>query len=135
MTTNFKNRVKYSFDIYPVAILGTGFKNVTVDSQLNYQTAMGFIDVDALHQNVYAYLPAGTPDRPQDFDYLLITTEDGNQTVIGIPWIVDESVVVVQNLKASVLIEDIGSTSDIERLRACLSQNGFNKNTITLIGG
>lgn len=133
MSTTFSPRKKYSFDLWPAAILGTGFKRVTVQAILDYQSAQGFGDIEALHQNVKAMLPSGTPDRPQDFDYLLLRTEEGVNTIIGIPWIIEESVVLVESLKANVLIEDIGS-ADIERIRACLTQNGFNKIAISLIG-
>jgi hypothetical protein len=131
MTTIFQNRKVYSFDVHPSPILGTGFKNVTVQATLDYQSALGFADIDALHANVYRYLPAGTPDRPQDFDYLLIRTEDGTTTVIGVPYIVEETITLVESLKMTVTIDGVGSV-DIERVRACLSQNGYDKISISM---
>lgn len=135
MATTFKPRVRYSFDVHATPILGNGFKNVTVQAVLDYDTALSFADIDATHRNVFTYLPEGTSDRPQDFDYLLLKTADNITTIIGVPWIVEDSVVAVTNLKASVVIEDLESGDDIERIRACLSQNGFNKISITLISG
>lgn len=135
MATIFKPRVRYSFDTYAAPILGTGFKNITVQAVLDYDSAMSFADIEATHRSVYSFLPEGTPDRPQDFDYLLLKTADNIVTVIGVPWIVEDSVTVVQNLKASVVIEDLNGSDDIERIRACLSQNGFNKIAISLISG
>ncbi len=129
----FAVRKVYSFDVYPAAVLGTGFKKVTVQAVLDYQSAQGFDDIEAIHSNIKAWLPEAIRERPQDFDYLLLRTEDGVNTVIGIPWIIEDSVVLVESLKAQVMIEDVGS-ADIERIRACLTQNGFNKIAITLIG-
>jgi hypothetical protein len=134
MSYQFANRKVYSFDVYPSPVFGTGFKNVTVQAVLDYDAATNFADIEALHVNVYSYLPPGTPNRPQDFDYLLLKTEGGDTTVIGIPWIIEETIEVVQSLKAQVIIDGLASSGDLERIRACLSQNGFDKLTISLIG-
>lgn len=131
MSFSFQNRKVYSFDVYPSAILGTGFKNITVQAVLDYDSALSFGDIDAMHANVYRYLPPGTPNRPQDFDYLLIKTDQGTTTIIGVPWIVEETIELVQALKMTVVIDGVGN-NDIERVRACLSQNGFDKISISL---
>ena len=132
-TYDFQTRIVYSFNVYPSPILGNGYKNVTVLAILDYSTAIGFADIEAVHENVFKYLPAGTPNRPQDFDYLLIRTESGVNTVVGIPWIVEESIQLIESLKINVVIEG-ASTSDVERLRGCLSQNGFDNITISIVG-
>lgn len=131
MAISFQNRKVYSFDVHPSAILGTGFKNVTVQATLDYQSALAFADIDALHANVYRYLPAGTPNRPQDFDYLMVRMPDGQPTIIGIPWIVEETITLVESLKMTVTIEGVGA-ADIEPVRACLSQNGYHNISIAL---
>lgn len=131
MPTTFQPRKVYSFEVYPSAILGTGFKNVTVQAILDYHSALAFADLEALHVNVYPHLPAGTPNRPQDFDYLLVRTDSGDTTIIGIPWIVDETVVIVQSMKITAVIDGVGS-ADLERVRACLSQNGYDKISLSL---
>lgn len=131
-TPLFQTRKVYSFDVHPSAILGTGFKNVTVQAILDYQSALSFSDLEALHVNVFPHLPPGTPNRPQDFDYLLLRTESGDSTIIGIPWIVEETIELVESLKMNVVIDGVGS-SDIERVRACLSQNGYNNIAISIV--
>jgi hypothetical protein len=133
MTIQFQTRKVYSFDLHPSSILGTGFNNVTVQAILDYQSALAFADLDALHVNVFPHLPPGTPNRPQDFDYLWLRTQNGDTTIIGIPWIVEETIELVESLKMNITIEDVGSI-DIERVRACLSQNGYNKIAISLVG-
>lgn len=131
MSYSFQNRKVYSFDVHPSAILGTGFKNVTVQAVLDYESALSFGDIDAQHANVYRYLPVGTPNRPQDFDYLLIKTDQGTTTIIGVPWIVEETIELVESLKMTVIIEGVGN-NDVERVRACLTQNGYDKISISL---
>ena len=130
---NFATRKVYSFDVYPSSILGTGFKNVTVQAILDYHSALAFADLDALHVNIFPHLPSGTPNRPQDFDYLWIRTQNGDTTIIGIPWIVEETIQLVESLKMNVVIDGVGSI-DIDRVRACLSQNGYDKTEISLVG-
>lgn len=132
MAYPFATRKVYSFDVYPTAVLGTSYKKVTVASILDYQTALGYADIEALHVNVYSYLPQGTPNRPQDFDYLLLRTESGDMTVVGVPWIIDETVELVESLKIQAIIDGVG-TADLERIRACLTQNGYNNIDLQII--
>ena len=131
-TYDFQTRLVYSFNLYPSPILGSGFKNVTVQAILDYSTALGFADIEALHENVFQYLPSGTPNRPQDFDYLLLRTDSGATTVIGVPWIIEESIQLIESLTMNVTIEGV-STADGERIRACLSQNGYDKIQIAIV--
>lgn len=133
MAFTFHPRTVYSFDVYPVPIIGNGFKRVTVQSVLDYDTALGFDDVETRHQNVYAFLPEGTPNNPRFFDYLLIRTEDNIQTIIAVPWIKEDTIVVVKSLKIEAIIEDIDSAAELELIRACLSQNGYNKFSLRLL--
>lgn len=130
--TAFEVRKVYNVDLYPSAILGTGFKNITVSAILDYQSALAFADLESMHVNIYPHLPGGTPNRPQDFDYLLIRTENGDTAVLGIPWIIEETVELVESLKINAIIDGVGS-ADLERVRACLSQNGYDKIQLTLI--
>jgi hypothetical protein len=130
-TYPFQNRKVYSFDVYPSAILGTGFKNITVQAVLDFDSAQAFADINALHVSVFPHLPAGTPNRAQDFDYLLLRTEAGDTTVLGIPWIIEESIELVESNKITAIIEGVGS-ADLERIRACLVQNGYDKIQLTL---
>ncbi len=99
---------------------------------LDYDTAMGFVDLAALHINVFPSLPAGTPNRAQDFDYLLLRTAGGDTTVVGVPWIIEESVTLVESLKIVATIEDV-SSGDLDRVRICLLQNGFDKISLQLV--
>lgn len=132
MSVEFQTRKMYSFQVYPSAVLGTtNFQKVTVKSILDYNTAMQFADIHAQHENVFSYLPAGTPDRPEDFDYLLLETAAG-KTVIGVPWIIPETIEQVSSMKIQAVIEDV-STADVERIRACLTQNGYHKIDLKIV--
>ena len=49
MSYNFQIREIYSFDVYPTAVLGNGFKNVTVLAVMDQESANQLIDTTALH--------------------------------------------------------------------------------------
>lgn len=132
MSNLFNPRGIYSFNVYPGPIIGEQFTNITVLSLMDFQTATRFADIKALHDNVFPYLPVGTPNRPEDFDYILIANGELT-TVLGIPWIVEDSIEERVSLRMSVTIEDVTS-ADLIRVRECLSQNGYNKLSLKLIG-
>lgn len=132
MTTPFSLHKTYSFNVYPVSLLGDDFKNVTVLSVLGYQTARMFADVDAIHANVYPYLPAGSPSDPSTIDYVQLKTASGEQVILGIPWINEDTIELKESGRMSVLIEDVGSV-DVARVRAALAQNGYKIVKIELV--
>ncbi len=133
MAFNFRINQRYSFDVYPSSVLGTNYKNVTVLAVLGYQAALTFgSDINAIQGNVYAYLPAGTPDRPEEYDYILLKTDTGQTTVLARQWINEESIRSTASSKAVVTIEEVGS-EDIEAIRAALFANGFEKVDIRIV--
>lgn len=88
-----------SFDLYPVALLGTGIKNAKVLSIVSAATAnaLGF-DTIATHAAVYPTLPAGVPDAHDGYHYLQLRTSNGDITYVGLPWI-KESTYAVQTIR------------------------------------
>lgn len=131
MSYPFQLKNVYNFDVYPSPILGNDFHNVTVLAILDYETALQTVDIPALHVSVYPHLPAGTPDDPSQYDYVRIRTQNGNTTILGIPWINLDTVELRQSMSMTVIIEDVGSI-DLERVRLALVQNGYNKIKLTL---
>lgn len=132
MAVTFQIKQRYNIDVYPSAVLGNGFKNVTVLAILNYESALMFADIHAIHANVFAYLPPGTPDRPEEYEYILLKTASGQNTVLARQWINEDSIRLVASSKAIVTIEEVGS-DNIEALRAALYQNGFQKIDIRIV--
>lgn len=127
----FELKSVYNFVVYPSAIIGNDFNNVTVLAILDYDTALQTVDIPAIHTNVYPHLPEGTPDDPSQYDYLRIRTASGVATIIGIPWIDLDTLELVESRRMTVKIEGV-SSSDVERVRIALVQNGFNQIEITL---
>jgi hypothetical protein len=131
MAYSFEIKGVYNFDVYPTAILGDDFDNVTILAILDYETALQTADIPAIHTNVFPYLPSGIPDDPSQYDYVRIRTASGSATILGIPWINLDTLELVESRRMTVKIEGV-SSSDVERVRIALVQNGFNNLEITL---
>jgi hypothetical protein len=131
MAYPFEIKGVYNFDVYPTAILGDDFDNVTILAILDYETALQTADIPAIHTNVFPYLPSGIPDDPSQYDYVRIRTASGSATILGIPWINLDTLELVESRRMTVKIEGV-SSSDVERVRIALVQNGFNNLEITL---
>lgn len=131
MAYNFQIRKVYTFSVYPSFVFDTDFKYITVLGVVDYETATKYTDVYPLHAKVYPYLPAGTPNDPKAYDYLLIKTTAGNTMVIGIPWIKENTIELIESRTIRVLVGGT-SASDINRIRNCLVQNGYNQLDITI---
>ena len=131
MTTPFQIKGVYTFDVYPTSIIGTSFQNVTILAMMDFESALTFADINALHINVYPHLPSGTPDDPTSTDYLLIRTSSGISSIIGLSWINLDTVETVESRRATAVIENVTS-ADVTRIRDALVMNGFNDISITL---
>lgn len=128
---DFKLRRTYTFDVYPVAILGNDFKNVTVVAILTQEQANKEVDTNALHVQVFPYLAPGTPNRADGYDYVKIRFPSGTTTVLGMEWIKEDSVVQTTATTITVKIGDV-DPSDYSRIRSALLQNGFNNIAISV---
>lgn len=59
----------YDISLFGGSINGTAYRNVQLVSIMNYDTAKKFESIDALHKQVYKYLPEGTPRDHQKYKY------------------------------------------------------------------
>jgi hypothetical protein len=120
----FKPKGLYSFSVYPTAVLGTGFENVTVLAILDQETANAFTETRSKHIQVYPYLPAGTPNDPAAYNYLRVRRASGEIEIIGQAWIIPESVVLVNLQTITVRIANM-AMDDVPKLREILAANGY----------
>ena len=114
-----------SFQLYPSAILGTGFQNVKLLAILDMNTLplLGY-DPQALHANVYSTLPQGTPNDPSQYSYLKLLLQNGQTTVIGIPWIIDSSLQVSSTSSIQFTVNNV-SPSDQNTILQALAAAGY----------
>lgn len=131
MSSLFTVNSKYNFEVFPVQILGVDFKNVVVLGVITADIAQNFLDIDAVHVQVYPYLPQGTPNDPRSYDYVMIKSLSGEKTVLGIPWINADTIINVESGIIAVQISNVNS-QDIQRVSDALIANGFNQFTIDI---
>ncbi len=131
MSSPFVVNGKYSFEVFPAQILGNDFKNVTILGIVHPSIAQNFLDIEASHIQVYPYLPAGAPDDARGYDYVMLKTVSGETTVLGLPWINQETIVNVES--GTMLVEILNVTSqDIQRVSDALVVNGFHQFNINM---
>lgn len=121
----FKPDGKYSFEVYPAALLPTDFSNITVLGVINERLARKFIATRELHANYYPMLPEGTPNDATAYSYLHIMLATGVETVVGLAWIKPDSVKSTTWNTYDVTVQ----TSDPDaanRIRLALVSNNFN---------
>lgn len=121
----------YSFDTLAPAILGANFKRVTVLAILNYTVAAGYINIESNHVNIYPYLPIGTVKDPKSYQYLLIKTLTGENTVLALPWINLDTVTKITTQTISVTLNNV-NTGDSVKIRDSLIMMGYTDFSITV---
>lgn len=122
----FELMKSYSLETYVPSILKTEFNKITV---LMLMTSKGAqqqgADVQALHEQIYPYLPSGS--APRNFEklrYLLVRTTANVERVIAIEWINPNTVKELTSGPANFVIDDV-SPEDFGRIREILAQNNY----------
>lgn len=128
---NFAIRQVYNFDMFAPAILGNSYKGATILAIMDRETANREIDTQAMHISVFPHLPAGTPNDPNAYDYVKIKTSAGNTTILGVAWIKEETVTLVESRTITAKIAGVAA-GDLTRVRNALIQNGFNNIEVTI---
>jgi hypothetical protein len=135
MTTAYQIGTTYSFSVYPAAILGDDFSNVIVQGVMDAATASatGLVDIYAAHANMYPYLPANTvPDDATAYNYLKLKLSDVTTPIIlGIPFIIDSTVLVVNAQAATVVIPNVTS-ADLPNISNLLAAAGYSVSSISI---
>lgn len=126
---NLEVRKTYNFEVWPAVLLGTGFKACTVVAGMTAVMAQQFADIGALHAQVFPYLPSGTPNNPNAYDYVMVKTSTGQNVVLGYPWIKEDTIVEVSAVSIEILVTEV-TTEDVTRLRDVLKQNGYSNFTL-----
>lgn len=129
----FSPRKVYSFTLYPTTVIPGDFSNVTVMGIIDYDTALQSADIPSIHVNVYPYIKQyGVPDDPSQYDYIKVKLANGTITVLGLPWINQSTIVLVQSLSATILLEGVDANA-YDRIYQALVNNGFNNPKITIV--
>lgn len=124
-----------SFEVYPSAILGSGFNRVKLLSVLSPNDAAKEADIIVKHTQVLAYL------EPQDkvlyatykdYNYLKVLLPNNTTTVIGIPWIKQNTIQKVVSTMGRYDIT-VDSPTQLDEILAILKARGFNRITFSTL--
>ena len=88
-------------------VLGTEYKNVLVDSILSFRAASKYRNLAELHKQVYPYLRSLAPgfqNDPKSYNYVLFLTSENEPVVVGIPWLLSDTISIVSNSELVVRI-------------------------------
>ena len=122
----------YSFDVYPSSVIGSGFQNCTVLALMDHSSAAAEIDTVALHAQVYPYLPKGYIDDPTQYTYVKVKLASGDITIIGLPWINNETIKKVSATTIRANIRNV-TPDDLDKLRRVLLSNGYEHVTLEVV--
>lgn len=138
MATNWQLGQTYSFSVYPEALLGTNFANVTVMALMDAATAAasGLGDIYAEHANLYSsVIGLGTvKNDATSYYYLKLKLSDSSTPILlGIPFIIDSTVNLVTAQTITAVIGQV-SSSDLINIKNLLAAAGYNSATLTISG-
>lgn len=132
MLFNIENIYKrYSFEIYPAAVMGTSYKNVKYLGTIDATGVTGF-DPEIQHSIVYPYLPS-SPERFDSYLYHRFQLDSGEILFVGDTWIKETSVKALDNVKIIVTYENGISAEDEKKIRMMNLNNGYENFKIVLV--
>lgn len=118
-----------SFEVYPSAILGNGFNRVKILSVLSPNDAKKESDVIVKHSQVIAYL---TPQDKllystyKDYSYLKLLMPNNTTSIIGIPWIKQNTITKIVSTKGRYDIT-VDSQEQLNEIINILNARGFTR--------
>lgn len=121
-----------SFELHPFQILGPGHTRAKVLAILDHETASRWIDVAALHANIYPTLPSTTPNDYRQYPYVKLRLSSGEDTCVGLPWIVDGSLVTHTNVNLQFTMDNV-EPEDQDRILAVLAAAGYKPSDIKVV--
>ena len=127
----YKIGTLYRLNTLAPAVLGSVFNNIRVIGIIDYSVACQYINVKLMHATIYPLLPAGTPDDPQKYIYLLFMTEAGTKTVLAMPWIDESSVQEITSVSIVITVHQ-ANMEDVSRIRQTLDMIGYKNITIAV---
>tara|TARA_B100000929_G_scaffold291132_1_gene288232 strand:- start:8860 stop:9261 length:402 start_codon:yes stop_codon:yes gene_type:complete len=126
----FQLQSVYDFTTHAPSVLGD-FKKVKVVAFGDWNIAQTYIDVAAMHVNVYGTLPAGTINDYKSYSYIIIVLQNGERTALGLPWIDSASIQLFERNTIYATIEDVGP-DDVDKIKRVLSSNGYGNVTLRI---
>lgn len=130
MAVLFEVGKAYSFSVHPSNIIENVFDQAVCLATYSADIASIFLDLEAIHAQVYPYLPSGTPDSPLEYNYVQFQLPDGSKKILGIPWINIDTITVSDVVMLTIKVRGV-TANDINEVRAILQQK-YNDIEITV---
>lgn len=114
-----------SFDTHARTVLGTVFEKVVLEGVLTARVAAALgVDINAIHAQVYPYLPQGVPNDPYSYSWVRVRTAADQYVTIGAPYIIDGTIVVGNG--GDMLLTFLNrSEAEMENIKAALASNNI----------
>lgn len=119
------------FSLYGYITSGRAFTGAKVIGLVDGQSASSTEDVQKLHTLIYPSLPVGTSNNAFSYYYLKVKLPSGTENVIGLPWIVEDSVSFRQQQTLTLVVSDANDLLR-DRLRSFLLSNNVTKFNLEL---
>lgn len=132
MSNLFEVGKAYTFSVYPSNIIENVFDYAVCTATFSSDIAQHYLDITAIHAQVYSYLPSGTPDSAFLYNYVQFQLRDGSRVVLGIPWINTSTITVSDAQMITVNIRGV-TANRINDIRDTLISNGFNDIEIIVV--
>lgn len=107
-----------------VAIFPTAFSGVEVlAGDVSAEIAQTIDDVRALHLQIKPYIN-GLPDLYTDYSYAIVKMPNGSKMVLGLPWIIENSITVSGKKNYQIIVDAI-EPEQVEIIRTSLTNRGI----------
>lgn len=122
----FRIRDIISFDLRIGQVYPQDFNYVKVIAVIPAMVADRFgVDVYSLHAQVSRLLPEGSiAENADNYDYLVVELMDGTTRVVGLPWILPDSIRVHVSQKVAFVVTDI-EDNHISQIRDVIARYGY----------
>ena len=128
MTTLAIGKV-YRFNTRAPALLGAIINNAKLKAVMDYQTALGYENIELKFRKIYPLLPSGTPDDAGSCIYYRFESESGPNIILADQWIEESTIEVIEHINFQVTFNDC-SIPDIARVRNAINALGYTNFTI-----
>lgn len=113
----------YNLRLRGGVILGEEVRSVKLVEKTSYERALKYMNIPAMHQALYKFLPEGTPNNPKKYEYLVFKTQSGNDLCYAEPWLIKDE---VEEVIGKVFKVEFANISDSEMMRVVEALNYMN---------
>ncbi len=129
---DLKPGTRVSFQTNADSVLGGNFTNLMFDGIVGYRTAAIHEDVAAVHASVIVFLDTSVPEDHREIRYAMFIDHEGKSVVVGVPYINEETLTVVDSLAYQFTVENcaIGDDAVIKQLLASIGKHAVESKII-----